>query len=86
MNKKLSADEIADLAAEGKDVTKYMQNMKIGFNAERIEKIRRTSLDLGPDLMEEIDTISTELNVSRQALIKVVMKEYIIRYKLAKSA
>jgi hypothetical protein len=86
MNKKLSADEIADLASKGKDVTGYMKNMKIGFNADRIEKIRRTSLDLGPDLMEEIDTISNELNVSRQALIKVVMKEYIIRYKLAKSA
>lgn len=84
MIRKLSADEIADLAAEGKDVTAYMKNIQKGFNATRIKKVRRTSLDLGADLMEELDTISDELNISRQALIKVVMKEYVIRYKLAK--
>ena len=85
MTKKISADEIADLASKGEDITGFMSNMKKGFNEDRINKVRRTSLDLGSDLMMDLDMISNELNVSRQALIKVIMNEYVIRYKLSKT-
>lgn len=86
MKKKLSVEDIENAALNGEDVTVHMKNMKMGHNSARIQKIHRTSLDLGVELMNEINEISKELNVSRQSLIKIVMKNYIMRYKFSKSA
>ena len=75
--KKLSADNIADMADRGEDVTKYMGNPVKGG-------VHRTTLDLGQDLIGDIDFISRSLNVSRQAVIKLAMQDYVIRWKTAK--
>jgi hypothetical protein len=75
--KKLTADEIADLADKGEDVTVFMGKPEIGG-------IHRTTLDLGKDLMFEIDYIASSLNMSRQAVNKLGMQDYVMRWKNAK--
>ncbi len=72
--KKLTADEIADLADKGEDVTAFMGKPEVGG-------IHRTTLDLGKDLLSDIDFIARSLNVSRQAVIKLAMQDYVIRWK-----
>ena len=75
--KKPTADQIADMADRGEDVTAYMTAPILG-------RVHRTTLDIGQDLLREIDFISTSLNVSRQALIKIAMQDYVIKWKTAK--
>jgi hypothetical protein len=75
--KKLTADQIADMADHGEDVTSYMSSPTKGG-------IHRTTLDLSQDLMGDIDFIAHNLNVSRQAIIKLAMQDYVIKWKNAK--
>lgn len=79
-NKKLTADEIADLADQGKDVSMHFTNKG------RMKKpIQRVNVDFTEDMLLELDRISTELNVSRQAVIKLYLRESLDRHYIARS-
>ncbi len=79
-NKKLTADEIADLADQGQDVSSHFTN-----NGKMKRPIQRVNVDFTVDMLEELDRISSELNVSRQAVIKLYLREALDRHYLAKN-
>jgi len=65
-----TADEIADLASRGEDVSSYFTNR---FTVVR--PVRRVNLDLTEGMLRELDSRAARLNVSRQAVIKTLLAQ-----------
>jgi hypothetical protein len=63
-----SADEIAERASRGEDVSAYFTNK---FTVVR--PVRRVNVDLTEGLLRELDQRAARLNVSRQAVIKTLL-------------
>jgi hypothetical protein len=64
----LSADEIAEKASRGEDVSAYFTNK---FTVVR--PVRRVNVDLTRGMLRELDERAARLNVSRQAVIKTLL-------------
>ena len=64
-----SADEIAGMAARGEDVSKFFTNE---FTVVR--PVRRVNVDLTQGMLRELDERAARLNVSRQAIIKTLLR------------
>lgn len=69
-NKRLSADEIADLAERGEDVSRYFTN-----TGKMKYPVKRVNVDFSILMLKELDDIASELNISRQALIKTYLRQ-----------
>jgi hypothetical protein len=67
-SKRLSADEIAEKASRGEDVSAYFTNK---FTVVR--PVRRVNVDLTQGMLRELDERAARLNVSRQAVIKTLL-------------
>ena len=65
---KCTADEIADMASRGEDVSAYFTNK---FTVVR--PVRRVNVDLTQGMMRELDERAARLNISRQAVIKTLL-------------
>jgi hypothetical protein len=65
---KRTADEIADMASRGEDVSAYFTKK---FTVVR--PVRRVNVDLTQGMMRELDERAARLNVSRQAVIKTLL-------------
>ena len=78
--KKPTADELADLAERGKDISKYFTNKgKMKYPTQRV------NVDFTIQMLKELDGISSELNISRQAVIKSLLRQALDQHYLAKS-
>jgi hypothetical protein len=66
--KRLSADEIAEKASRGEDISAYFTNK---FTVVR--PVRRVNVDLSQGMLRELDQRAARLNVSRQAVIKTLL-------------
>ena len=78
--KKLTADKIADMAESGKDISKYFTNKgKMKYPTQRV------NVDFTVQMLKELDGISSELNISRQAVIKSLLRQALDQHYLAKS-
>ena len=78
--KKPTADEIADMAESGKDISKYFTNKgKMKYPTQRV------NVDFTIQMLKELDGISSELNISRQAVIKSLLRQALDQHYLAKS-
>jgi hypothetical protein len=76
--KRLPAEAIARLADQGKDVSRFFTN------AGRIMgPIQRVNVDLAPGLLKELDRTAKELNISRQAVIKTLIRQALDQQYLA---
>ena len=75
----LSADEIAEKAARGEDVSLHFTN-----KGEMKPAIQRVNVDFGVDMLKELDAIARELNVSRQAVIKLYLRQSLNLHYLAR--
>jgi len=64
-----SADEIAEMASRGEDVSSYFTNR---FTVVR--PIRRVNVDLTQGMLRELDERAARLNISRQAVIKTLLE------------
>ena len=64
----LSADEIAEKASRGEDVSEYFTNK---FTVVR--PVRRVNVDLTHGMLRELDERAARLNISRQAVIKTLL-------------
>ena len=62
--------------------------MKPGFDkTERVQKdIQRVNVDFANEMLSELDQQALELNISRQAVIKSLVREGLDRRHLAKKA
>ena len=77
-------DEISDMAAEGKDVSKYFtKRFRVRQPLEKAQ-IQRVNVDFNLDMLEELDSLAKELNVSRQAVIKVYLRQALDQHLIAR--
>ena len=65
---RLSADEIAEKASRGEDISPYFTNK---FTVVR--PVRRVNVDLTEGMLRELDERAARLNISRQAVIKTLL-------------
>ena len=65
---KLSADEIAERASRGEDVSAYFTNK---FTV--VKPVRRVNVDLTEGMLRKLDQRAARLNISRQAVIKTLL-------------
>jgi hypothetical protein len=70
--KPIPPEAIARLADQGKDVSRFFTNtgrmMMPG-------PIRRVNVELASGMLEELDRAAKELNISRQAVIKTLIRQ-----------
>jgi hypothetical protein len=64
----LHADEIAERATRGEDVSAHFTNE---FSVVR--PVRRVNVDLTHGMLRELDARAARLNISRQAVIKTLL-------------
>ena len=76
---RLSADEIAEKAMAGEDVSQFFSN-----KGEMKPAIHRVNVDFSVDMLNELDALARELNVSRQAVIKTYLRHSLDQHSLAK--
>jgi hypothetical protein len=65
-----TADEIAERASRGEDVSAHFTNK---FTVVR--PVRRVNVDLTQGMLRELDERAARLNVSRQAVIKTLLRQ-----------
>ena len=63
-----TADEIADRASRGEDISSYFTNK---FTVVR--PLRRVNVDLTQGMLRQLDERAARLNISRQAVIKTLL-------------
>lgn len=63
-----TADEIAEMATRGKDVSAYFTN-----KSTVVRQVKRVNVDMTQGMLREIDARAARLNISRQAVIKTLL-------------
>lgn len=76
-----SAESIAKMADGGKDVSVFFTN-----RGRMMQPIRRVNVDFTGTMLQELDQTASELNVSRQAVIKVLLRQALDSHLLAQGA
>lgn len=76
-----SAEAIARLVDEGEDVSRYFTN-----TGTMNQPVQRVNVDFTASMLLELDQAARELNVSRQAVIKTLLREALDRHYLARHA
>jgi len=79
-SRRVSAESIARLAERGKNVSCFFTN-----SGRMMPPIQRVNVDLTALMLAELDGIAKELNISRQAVIKTLLRQGLDRHHLAKS-
>jgi Ribbon-helix-helix protein, copG family len=79
--KPVSADAIARLADRGKDVTSFFKGQ-----GRMVQPIQRVNVDVTTTMLEELDKAAQDLNVSRQAVIKTLVRQGLDQHYLAQRA
>ncbi|MGA7237030.1 MAG: hypothetical protein WBY44_15190 [Bryobacteraceae bacterium] len=77
----VSADAIARLADEGKDVSRFFKG-----EGRMIQPIQRVNVDVTAGMLGELDRAAHDLNVSRQAVIKTFVRQALDQHYLAQRA
>ena len=77
--KKLTADEIAEMAMSGEDISRYFTN-----KAEMRPPVKRVNVDFTLDMLNELDAVAKELNISRQAVIKTYLRQALDQHYIAR--
>jgi hypothetical protein len=74
-----SAEAIARLADQGQDVSRFFTN-----TGRMMGPIQRVNVDLASGMLEELDRAAKELNISRQAVIKTLIRQALDQQYLAR--
>jgi hypothetical protein len=78
--KKLSADEIAEKAMNGEDISPFFTN-----EGQMKSAIQRVNVEFSLDMLKELDALAKELNISRQAVIKTYLRQSLDQHYLARN-
>lgn len=76
--KPVPAETIARLADAGKDVSRFFTN-----KGRMMGPIQRVNVDFAAPMLEELDSAAKELNISRQAVIKTLIRQALDQHYLA---
>ena len=68
--KPVSAESIARMADSGKDVSRFFTN-----SGEMRKPIQRVNVDFTASMLEELESAARDLNISRQAVIKTLIRQ-----------
>jgi Ribbon-helix-helix protein, copG family len=79
--KPISAEAIARLADQGKDISGHFKGQ-----ARMVYPIQRVNVDLTAAMLDELDQAARNLNVSRQAVIKTLVRQALDQHYLAQRA
>ena len=79
--KAISADAIARLADRGENVTRFFKG-----SGRMVQPIQRVNVDLTTAMLDELDTAARDLNISRQAAIKSLVRQALDQHYLAQRA
>lgn len=74
----MSAESIARLAERGEDVSRFFTN-----SGHMAGPIQRVNVDFTAKMLEELDRAAAELNISRQAVIKSLVRQGLDQHYLA---
>ena len=74
----VSAEAIARLADQGKDISRYFKGQ-----GRMMQPIQRINVDVTASMLEELDKAARDLNVSRQAVIKTLVRQALDQHYLA---
>lgn len=76
----IDAEQIAELADAGQSVSHFFTNT--GSLVQPL-KIQRVNVDFALPMLQELDRAAQELNISRQAVIKSLLRQSLDRHYLA---
>jgi hypothetical protein len=76
--KPLAAEEIARMADRGKDISRFFRS-----KGRMVRPIQRVNVDVTADMLEELDQAAQNLNISRQAVIKTLVRQALDHHYLA---
>ena len=79
--RKPTADEIAEMATSGEDVSRFFTN-----KGEMRPPVKRVNVDFTLDMLKELDAVAKELNISRQAVIKTYLRQALNQHYLARQS
>jgi Ribbon-helix-helix protein, copG family len=79
--KPITAEAIARLADQGKDISSFFEKQ-----GRMVQPIQRVNVDLTAQMLEELDQAAQNLNVSRQAVIKTLVRQALDQHYLARQA
>ena len=79
--KPVPAEAIARLADQGRDVSRFFTN-----TGRMMGPIQRVNVDLASGMLEELDRAAKELNISRQAVIKTLVRKALDQQYLARAS
>ncbi len=68
--KPVSAESIARMADNGKDVSRFFTN-----SGEMRKPIQRVNVDFTASMLQELESAARDLNISRQAVIKTLIRQ-----------
>ncbi len=80
-SKPVAAEKIAEMADRGQDISAHFTNQ---FTVVR--PVQRVNVDFTAPMLKELDREAETLNVSRQAVIKTMLREALDRRYLAQQA
>ncbi|HZD47838.1 MAG TPA: hypothetical protein VE178_03765 [Silvibacterium sp.] len=76
--KPVPAEAIARLAEKGEDISRFFTN-----TGRMMGPIQRVNVDFAAPMLAELDIAARELNVSRQAVIKTLIRQALDQHYLA---
>jgi len=79
--KAVSVESIARMADRGKDVSRFFTN-----SGEMRKPIQRVNVDFTASMLEELEHAAKELNVSRQAVIKTLVRQGLDQRQIARTS
>ena len=79
--KTVSADEIAELAENGENILHFFTG-----KGKMMPPIQRVNVDFALPMLQELDQAAMELNISRQAVIKTLLRHALDQQYLARRA
>lgn len=77
--KPVSAQAMARMADSGKDVSRFFTN-----SGKMMKPIQRVNVDFTAAMLEELEAAAKELNISRQAVIKTLVRQGLDQRQLAR--
>ncbi len=76
--KAVAPETIARLADSGKDISRFFTN-----SGRMVGPIQRVNVDFASPMLQELDNAAKELNISRQAVIKTLVRQALDQHYLA---
>jgi hypothetical protein len=75
-----TADEIAELADRGEDISRFFTR-----KGKMMPPLQRVNVDFALPMLKELDQAAMELNISRQAVIKTLLRQALDQAYLARA-